>query len=101
MGLAARLGGGRRTVQDWEAGVNDPGAERLEALTDVLIEIFRARATSSVRCKADALLDLEGLSHPRVVPFLLDVLASDTNRSTFSSLRLRRSSERDRRRSLA
>src|SRR5262249_39797586 len=39
-----------------------------------LIEAFRARATASVRSKLDALLDLERLREPRIVPFLLDVL---------------------------
>jgi hypothetical protein len=37
-------------------------------------EAFRARATASVRAKLDALLDLERLSDPRIVPFLLEVL---------------------------
>src|SRR5438270_7951245 len=36
--LAARLGAGRRTVQDWEAGVNHPSAERLRALIQVLLK---------------------------------------------------------------
>ena len=40
-----------------------------------LIEAFRGRATSSVVSKLDALLDLERLGDPRVVPFLLEVLA--------------------------
>jgi hypothetical protein len=40
-----------------------------------LIAAFRARATASVRSKLDALLDLERLREPRVVPFLLEVLA--------------------------
>lgn len=40
-----------------------------------LIETFRARSTSSVRSKLDALMDLERLRDPRVVPFLLGVLA--------------------------
>lgn len=40
-----------------------------------LIEAFEARATSSVRSKTDVLLDLERLRDPRVVPFLVDVLA--------------------------
>ena len=40
-----------------------------------LIAAFRARETSSVRSKLDTLLDLERLREPRVVPFLLDVLA--------------------------
>jgi len=39
------------------------------------IEAFRGRATSSVVSKLDALLDLERLGDPRVVPFLLEVLA--------------------------
>jgi hypothetical protein len=42
---------------------------------DRLIETFRARATSAARSKIDVLLDLERLSDPRVVPFLLDLLA--------------------------
>jgi hypothetical protein len=40
-----------------------------------LIEAFKARAMSSVRSKTDVLLDLERLRDPRVVPFLVDVLA--------------------------
>src|SRR5919204_4192820 len=36
--LAARLGAGRRTVQDWEAGLSHPSAERLQALIQVLLE---------------------------------------------------------------
>jgi transcriptional regulator with XRE-family HTH domain len=36
--LAARLGAGRRTVQDWEAGINHPSAERLRALIQVVLE---------------------------------------------------------------
>jgi hypothetical protein len=39
------------------------------------IETFRARATSSARSKLDALLDLERFEDPRVLRFLLDVLA--------------------------
>jgi hypothetical protein len=39
------------------------------------IEAFRGRATSSVVFKLDALLDLERLGDPRVVPFLLEVPA--------------------------
>jgi HEAT repeat protein len=42
-----------------------------------LIATFRARATASVQAKLDALLDLERLSHPRIVPFLLEVLADE------------------------
>ena len=40
-----------------------------------LIEAFRARSTGSVLSKLDALLDLEQLDDPRIVPFLLHVLA--------------------------
>src|ERR671934_189029 len=36
--LAARLGAGRRTVQDWEAGLSHPSAERLQALVEVLLK---------------------------------------------------------------
>src|SRR5919204_4627639 len=36
--LAARLGAGRRTVQDWEAGLSHPSAERLQAPIQVLLE---------------------------------------------------------------
>jgi hypothetical protein len=39
-----------------------------------LIEAFRARSTWSVLSKLDALLDLEQLDDPRIVPFLLHVL---------------------------
>ncbi|HKB49729.1 MAG TPA: NACHT domain-containing protein, partial [Ktedonobacterales bacterium] len=35
--LAIRMGAGRRTVQDWEAGVKYPSAERLQALIVVLL----------------------------------------------------------------
>src|SRR6266851_10232421 len=35
--LAIRMGAGRRTVQDWEAGVKFPSAERLQALIVVLL----------------------------------------------------------------
>ena len=37
-------------------------------------EVFRAQAAASVRAKLDALLDLERLRDPRIVPFLLEVL---------------------------
>src|SRR5258708_37254758 len=40
-----------------------------------LIEAFRARSTWSGLSKLDALLDLEQLDDPRIVPFLLHVLA--------------------------
>ena len=36
--LADRIGAGRRTVQDWEAGVNHPSAERLQALIQALLD---------------------------------------------------------------
>src|ERR1051326_976480 len=36
--LAARMGVGRRTVQDWEAGVKHPTAERLRKLIELLLE---------------------------------------------------------------
>src|ERR1051325_9930487 len=36
--LAARMGVGRRTVQDWEAGVKHPTAERLQKLIELLLE---------------------------------------------------------------
>jgi WD40 repeat protein/transcriptional regulator with XRE-family HTH domain len=36
--LAARMGASRRTLQDWESGVNYPMAERLQALILVLLE---------------------------------------------------------------
>jgi WD40 repeat protein/transcriptional regulator with XRE-family HTH domain len=36
--LADRVGANRRTVQDWEAALNYPGAERLQALIQVLFE---------------------------------------------------------------
>ena len=35
--VADRLGAGRRTVQDWEAGVNHPSAERLQGLIQALL----------------------------------------------------------------
>jgi transcriptional regulator with XRE-family HTH domain len=36
--LAARIGAHRRTIQDWEAGVNHPNAAMLEALIGVLLD---------------------------------------------------------------
>jgi transcriptional regulator with XRE-family HTH domain len=36
--LAARMGVGRRTVQDWEAGIKHPTAQRLQTLIQVLLE---------------------------------------------------------------
>jgi transcriptional regulator with XRE-family HTH domain len=36
--LAERMGANRRTIQDWEAGVNYPTAELLEALIQALLE---------------------------------------------------------------
>src|SRR5258708_31114185 len=36
--LAGRVGAGRRTVQDWEAGINHPRAELLRALIQALLE---------------------------------------------------------------
>ena len=37
--MADRLTAGRRTVQEWEAGVSYPSAERLQALIRVLLEV--------------------------------------------------------------
>jgi hypothetical protein len=42
-----------------------------------LILAFKGRSTASVQAKLDTLLDLERLSHPRIVPFLLEVLADE------------------------
>lgn len=36
--LIARLGASRRAVQDWEAGLSRPGAQRLQTLIAVLLE---------------------------------------------------------------
>jgi transcriptional regulator with XRE-family HTH domain len=36
--VAGRVGAGRRTLQDWEAGINHPSAELLKALIHVLLE---------------------------------------------------------------
>src|SRR5438874_1305992 len=36
--LAARMGSSRRTLQDWESGVNYPTADRLQALIRVLLD---------------------------------------------------------------
>src|SRR5258708_38427387 len=36
--LAGRVGAGRRTVQDWEAGINHPRAQLLPALIQALLE---------------------------------------------------------------
>ncbi len=43
-----------------------------------LIETFKARAASSVPSKLDALMDVERLSDARIVPFLLHVLADQS-----------------------
>ncbi|HEY2592621.1 MAG TPA: helix-turn-helix transcriptional regulator [Chloroflexota bacterium] len=44
--LAVRVGASRRVVQDWEAGVNIPGADRLQALIAVLFDAGGLRAGS-------------------------------------------------------
>jgi len=41
---------------------------------ELLMDAYRSQATASVRAKLDALLDLERLRDPRVVPLLLEVL---------------------------
>src|SRR5207253_10479495 len=56
----------RSASRQWGARMDD--VERL-------IEAFRARSRWSVLSKLDALLDLEQLDDPRIVPFLLHVLA--------------------------
>jgi hypothetical protein len=40
-----------------------------------LANVYRTRASSSVKSKLDVLMDLERVRDPRVVPFLLQVLA--------------------------
>jgi hypothetical protein len=40
-----------------------------------LVDLFRARACSSAKSKLDVLMDLERVRDPRVVPFLLQLLA--------------------------
>jgi hypothetical protein len=42
-----------------------------------LIATFKARTDSSVAARLDALMDIERLDDPRVVPLLLEVLADD------------------------
>jgi transcriptional regulator with XRE-family HTH domain len=37
--LASRIGVGRGAIQDWEAGVNHPGPERLSALIDAFLSL--------------------------------------------------------------
>src|SRR5437016_6909714 len=49
--LADRLGASRRTVQDWEAGINHPSAERLQAL---ILVLFKAGALTVGREAAEA-----------------------------------------------
>jgi hypothetical protein len=51
----------------------------------LLIETFRTRATSSARSKLDTLLDLERFHDARIVRFLLDVLA---DQSELTALRI-------------
>jgi hypothetical protein len=46
-----------------------------------LIEAFKTRATWSVMSKLDALMDLERIDDPRIVPFLVEVLV-DAGEST-------------------
>jgi hypothetical protein len=43
-----------------------------------LADVYRLRASSSVKSKLDVLMDLERIRDPRVVPFLLGVLADAT-----------------------
>src|SRR5215471_15773818 len=40
-----------------------------------LVDLFNARAASSAKSKLDVLMDLERVRDPRVVPFLLQLLA--------------------------
>jgi HEAT repeat protein len=44
---------------------------------ELLIETFRAPCDSSVTSKLNALMDLERLGDPRVIPFLLDLLTDE------------------------
>src|SRR6185295_10649322 len=41
-----------------------------------LVSVYRMRATSAARSRLDVLLDLERIRDPRVVPFLIEVLAN-------------------------
>jgi hypothetical protein len=45
-----------------------------------LVDVYRARDAASARSKLDALMDLERIRDPRVVPFLLSVLADTRER---------------------
>jgi transcriptional regulator with XRE-family HTH domain len=50
--LAARAGVGRRSVQDWETGLNHPTAERLKALIRAFLEaggLTQVREASEAR----------------------------------------------------
>ena len=49
--LAARVGASRRVLQDWEAGVNVPGADRLQTL---IAALFEAGGLAAGREAADA-----------------------------------------------
>jgi hypothetical protein len=82
--LAARLGAGRRTVQDWAAGVNYPTAERLKAMIQVLLEAGgltvgreaaeaqQVRSSRSAGCRPSSVHTMSRVLSPRATVIPLD-----------------------------
>jgi HEAT repeat protein len=60
-----------------------------------LIAKFRTRARASARSKLDALMDLERLSDPRVLPFLLELVAEPQELPEVRSHLIKRLRSRD------
>src|SRR4051794_16215039 len=73
-----RLEARRRTwtysIRSWSVATGSIRMDKVEQL----FERFRARTNSSAASKLDVLLDLDRLTDPRLVPFLLHVLADTT-----------------------
>jgi hypothetical protein len=61
---------GDRTTDIARVGASTPGEDEL----DDLLQVYRARSSAPAFWKLDVLMDLERLTDPRVLPFLLEVL---------------------------
>ena len=76
--LAGRLGANRRTVQDWEAGVNYPSADLLHALIHVLLEAggltVGREKEDAVELWAAVLRDAPRMHSPLDEPWLASLL---------------------------
>src|SRR5436305_13749465 len=62
------------SIPSWSVATGSIRMDKVEEL----FEQFRARTNSSAASKLDVLLDLDRLSDPRLVSFLLQALASST-----------------------